>query len=109
MPILLNNKMRFTDKTNRRGDSVKALAKALNISVELLVLEEGQNHEQLKSLEYILSKIAQAETQKLLGEAKTDLEKELILFIKSDKVPQKDKDIILARIKRLLERYNKRK
>lgn len=99
----------ISGKSNPRGDNLFALAKALEISVELLVIQEGQNPEELKSLERIVSKIVQMETKKLLKEAKTDLETELVLFLKSDKIPQEDKDIILTQVTRLLERYNKNK
>lgn len=92
-------------KSNPRGDNVIALARALKISVDLLLLEEGQDAEQLKSLERIVSKIVEAEAKKVLESAKSDLTSELSLFLKSDKIPQEDKNIILVQVKRLLERY----
>lgn len=92
-------------KSNPRGDNLLALAKALEIRAELLILEEGQDSDELKSLERIVSKIVEAETKKLLKETKSNLERELVLFLKSDKIPQEDKDIILSQVKRLLERY----
>jgi len=92
-------------KTQLKGDNLLALAKGLEIRAELLVLEEGQDTESLKSLERIVSKLVEAETKKLLTEAKSNLERELILFLKSDKIPQKDKNNVLAEVERLLEKY----
>jgi len=96
---------RIADKSKPGGDNLLALAKALEIRAELLILEEGQDSEGLKSLEGIVSKIVEVEVKKLLTQSKSNLERELVLFAKSHKIPQPDKDIILAQVKRLLQRY----
>jgi len=125
IPILLNNKMRLADKMNGRihpntigkwiagknrprGDNVIALARALKISADLLLFDEGEHPEKTKSLERMVSKIVEAETRKILKEDKKDknsLNSEFDKLLASRKIPPEDKEGILRQIKNLLKLY----
>ncbi len=61
------------------------LLKALKFSADLVLVDESE-----KDTDIVLSVVSS-----------------LFRFLKSDKIPQEDKDIILTQVKRLLERYNK--
>lgn len=94
-------------KSTPGGTSLIALAKALRISADLILFDEGENVEQTKQLTKMVSSIVQAETQKLLTEAKTDLEKELALFLNSVKIPPEIKAALVEQARNLLKLYEK--
>jgi len=94
-------------QTVPKATSLMFLAKALRVSADLILFDEDSSSERKESLKKLVAELVQKETKKLLKEPKADLETELVLFLKSDKIPQEDKDIILAQVKRLLERYSK--
>lgn len=95
----------ISGKSVPRGNSVIALAKALKISADLILFDEGENVAQTKELTKMVTEIVQAETKKVLKETETDLEEELILFLNSDKIPQEDKDALIRQARNLLKLY----
>jgi len=95
----------ISGKSVPRGDSLIALAKALKISADLLLFDEGESSEKTKSLERMVSSIVKTELAKSPKTDENSLNSELSEFLKSKKIPKEDKDIIIAQVKRLLERY----
>jgi transcriptional regulator with XRE-family HTH domain len=92
-------------KSNPRGDKLIALAKALNMSVELLVLEEGQNPKELKVLHQIVREIVRAEVKTLHGDRTATTQTEVLEFFNSPKIPTEDKQSILRQIRNVLQIY----
>lgn len=92
-------------KSVPRGSSVIALAKALKISADLILFDEGENPEQTKSLERMVSKIVSVEIHKTLRNAKVQFQEEVARFLKSDKIPEEDKQSILRQVRNLLKLY----
>ena len=97
----------ISGKSTPRGTSLIALTKALKISADLILFDEGDNIEQTKELTKMVSSIVQAETKKILTEAKTDLENELVLFLKSKKIPPEIKAALVDQARNLLKLYEK--
>jgi len=95
----------ISGKSVPRGTSLIVLAKALKVSADLLLFDEGENPEQTKSLERMVSKIVSAETQKILKEANFNVRKEVSKFLESKKIPDADKESILRQVKNLLKMY----
>lgn len=96
-------------ETVPKATSLMFLAKALKVSADLILFDEDSNPERRQSLRKIVAEVAEEEIGKLLKEKKSDLEGELSEFLKSNKIPQEDKDIILTQVSRLLERYKNMK
>jgi len=114
------------DKTKPRGENVIALAKALKISADLLLFDEGENIEQTKSLERIARDIVKAEADRLFGPRNqkdedyyvvfSSLSKipeehrdDIVMFFSSLRIPPEDKDAILRQIRNLLKMYKETK
>lgn len=95
--------------SNPRGTSLIALAKALNVSVDLIVFDEGENPQHTKELRKMVTEIVKMETTKVPNKVKPNLETALEKFVGSENIPLEDKDSILRQIENLLERYNKTK
>jgi hypothetical protein len=91
------------EKTTPRGKNLIVLAKALKMSVDLLVLDEGDNPDQTKSLERMVSQIVKSEIQKTPVKSNNEFEE----MMKSDKIPEEEKDLILRHIRNLLKLYQK--
>jgi len=87
-----------------KAGSLTFLARALKVSADLILFEDNPSSKQEESLRRVVAEVAQAEVKKLLAE-NSDLDAELVRFLKSEKIPQEDKNIILAQIRRLLKRY----
>lgn len=95
-------------KAEPKATSLMFLAKALKISADLLLFDEGEHPEKTKSLERMVSKIVEAETRKILKEDKKDrdsLNFEFDKLLTSHKIPQEDKESILRQMKNLLKLY----
>lgn len=97
----------ISGKSTPRGTSLIALTKALKISADLILFDEGENLEQTKELTKMVSSILQAQSKKNPTEAKTDLENELALFLKSDKIPPEIKAGLVEQARNLLKLYEK--
>lgn len=92
-------------KSVPRGTSVIALAKALKISADLILFDEGENPGQTKELTKMVTEIVKMETKKVLNKVKPNLETALEKFVGSKNIPQEDKDSILRQIENLLKLY----
>lgn len=90
------------------GTSLIALAKALNVSVDLIVFDEGENPERTKSLERIVSTIVKSELEKSGTLSKNELNKEVLKLLESDQIPQEEKDSIFRQIRNLHKLYSKK-
>ena len=102
IPILLNNKMRLTDKVNgtaflptikkyKRGLYLKCatcviLLKAVKISADLVLVDESE-----KDTDIVLSVVSS-----------------LFRFLKSNKIPQEDKDNIIKDVECLLKLHSEK-
>jgi len=88
-----------------KATSLMYLIKALNVSADFILSGDLDSPHQRKSLERMVSKIVSIEIQKSLKNTETQIQDEVVEFLKSDKIPQEDKDLIVARMKRLLKMY----
>lgn len=98
----------LANRSDPKATSLMFLARALKISADLLLFDEGEHPEKTKSLERMVSKIVEAETRKILKEDKKDknsLNSEFDKLLASHKIPPEDKESILRQIKNLLKLY----
>ncbi len=84
------------------------LAKALNVSADLILYDEGENPERTKSLERIVSTIVKSELEKSGTLSKNELNKEVLKLLESDQIPQEEKDGIFRQIRNLHKLYSKK-
>lgn len=94
-------------KSKPRGESLMFLAKALKMSADLLLFDEGDNPEQTKSLERMVSSIVKAELKKTTIQVKEGMEKVIAQFFECPDVPEEDRKSILRQIENLLKLYKK--
>jgi len=92
-------------KAEPKATSLMFLAKALKVSADLLLFDEGENPEKTKSLERMVSSIVKTEIEKSSKINKNSLNSEVSQFLKSNRIPQEDKDSILRQIENLLKLY----
>lgn len=92
-------------KSVPKATSLMFLAKALNVSADLILFDESENPDRTKSLERIVSTLVKAEIEKMPKEDKSSLDSRLSKFLKSKKIPPEDKESILRQIKNLLKLY----
>lgn len=90
-------------KSSPRGDNVIALAKALKVTADLLLFDEGDNPEKTKALERMVSSIVKAEIQK--SSKDIIVGSEWLHFPKCDKIPEEDKQSLLRQVRNLLKLY----
>gem|GEM_PF-3476397 len=88
-----------------RGTSLMLLAKALRVSADLILFEDGDNLDKTKELTKMVTAIVQAETKKILSEGKVGVENTLALVLKSDKIPPEDKEALIRQARNLLRLY----
>lgn len=94
-------------KTVPKATSLMFLAKALRVSADLILFDEDSDSERKQSLRKIVAEVAKEEIRKLLKEKKAGLENELSEFLKSDKIPQEDKEALIRQARNLLKLYEK--
>jgi len=95
-------------KTKWGVGNLITLAKAIKLSADLLVLEEGQGSQELRIiLEKIIREIVKSEMKKLSGEKNSAPKNQVNRFFRSKQIPQQDKDKIVRQIKKLLKLYGK--
>lgn len=92
-------------KTVPKATSLMFLAKALKVSADLILSDEGSNPEQTKSLERMVSSIVKAEIEKTSKSDQKDSNNQIAEFLKSERVPAEDKKSILRQIENLLKLY----
>lgn len=97
----------LSDETQPKATSLMFLAKALRVSADLILFENGENPNKLKELTKMVTAIVQAETKKILGEGRVEVENELALVLKSKNVPQGQKDALIRIAQDLLKLYEK--
>lgn len=96
------------EEAKPRGENLIALARALEIKAELLVLEDGQNPEKSDDeIRKIIREVVTAELKTLLerGTPIPPADSNLSGFFSSKKVPEEDKKGILRQIRNLLKMY----
>ena len=92
-------------KTTPRGTSLKALAKALKISADFILFDEGENPEQTKSLERMVTTIVKSELHRTSILPMNEIEE----VMGSEEIPQEEKESLLRQARNLLKLYRKEK
>ena len=92
-------------KTQPKATSLMFLAKALKVSADVILYDEDENVENRRPLEQVVGEMVVKETHKLFKEGKIELQEELALVLKSDKIPQEDKDALIRQARNLLKLY----
>jgi len=98
----------LANRSDPKATSLMFLAKALNVSADLILYEEGDNPESKKSLERMVSTIVKSELEKSGTLSKDELNKELLKLLESDQIPQEEKDGILRQIRNLHKLYSQK-
>lgn len=97
----------IAEKTKPRGTSLIGLAKALETTLDDLLLDDNQSAEHSEELRRVVTDVAREEIGKLMKDAKGKLKEELVLFLDSDKIPQEDKEALIRQARNLLKFYEK--
>lgn len=97
----------LSDETQPKATSLMFLAKALKVSADIILFDDGDNPDKTKELTKIVTAIVQTETKKILNEGRAGVENTLALVLKSKNIPQGQKDALIRIAHDLLKLYEK--
>ena len=95
----------LSDETQPKATSLMFLAKALNVSADLILFGDSDNPDQSRQLTKMVTAIVQAETKKLLQDGAARVKSELEKVLSSDKIPDEDKEALIRQARNLLKLY----
>ena len=98
----------LSGESEPKSTSLMFLAKALNVSADLILYDEGDNPESKKSLERIVSSIVKEEIKKIPKKDGQTTAEELNVFLNSEEIPKDVRESILEMIRSLKRKYTNR-